>query len=125
MMLLALLFVCGITNAQTNKSKSPPKTTGKTAPAKRAPAPAPKVEITVTLKNLAETNVAVFAGEKEGIRDPKLRVLGGRSTNVIYLKTGDVVCIMTEDKKALSCADIKAATTIVEVNSSGTVITSR
>lgn len=111
--------------AQTTNGKNPPKNSGKSAPVKRQTAPTPKVEVTITLKNLAETNVAVFAGSKEGIRNPDLRTLGGRSNNVVYLKTGDVVCIMTAEKKALSCADIKPATTIVEINASGTVITAR
>ncbi len=123
--LLMGVMVTQVTLAQNTKAKTTPKEPGKQAPVKRTPAPAAKVEVTVTLKNLAEANVAVYAGDKEGIRAPKVRVLGGRSTNVIYLKTGDVVCIVNDSKKAVSCAEIKAGTTTVEVNASGTVVTSR
>ncbi len=113
---VALLVACQQLNAQS-KSKSSSK-----APVKKAVVPAPGKEVTVTVKNLAEKNIALFAGNREGLKDPSIKELGGHSTNTLYLRVNDVACIMDDKKKPKSCAEIKATTTMLEVNSSGTVV---
>ena len=85
-------------------------------------APAANTEMAITLKNTATTNIYVFAGPKEGIRDPKVQTYGGLSKNTLYLQVNDVVCLMTEEVKPKACASIKDGTTMLEVNTSGTAI---
>ena len=90
----------------------------KTAPA----TPAANTELTITLKNTAATNIYVFAGPKEDIRNPRVQTYGGFSKNTLYLQVNDVVCLMTEDVKPKACTSIKPGTSAIEVNSSGTTI---
>ena len=113
---VVLLIASQQLSAQS-KSKSPAKAT-----AKKAVVPAPGKEITVSVKNLAEKNIALFAGNREGLKDPAIKELGGHSTNTLYLRVNDVACIMDDKKKPKSCAEVKATTAVLEVNSSGTVI---
>jgi hypothetical protein len=87
-----------------------------------APAPAANTELLITLKNTAVTNIYVFAGPKEDIRNPKVETYGGLSKNTLYLQVNDVVCLMTEDLKPKACTSIKPGTTNIEVNPSGTTI---
>ena len=82
-------------------------------------------EVQIVLKNAAEKSVAVFAGPKEEIKDPKLKVVGGLSKNTLYLKENDAVCLMTVDKRPLACTMIKPGITSVEVNVSANGISSK
>lgn len=77
-------------------------------------------EVTIVVKNTCEKSVAVFAGPRENIKEPKLNAYGGLSTNKVYIHENDVVCLMTSDKKPVACTVIKPGMTTVEVNSSGT-----
>lgn len=89
-----------------------------------APA-ASSVEMTITLKNSAEHTIIIFAGNKEGIRDPKVQTYGGLSKNTLYLQSSDVICLMNTDKKPMACTSVKPGITNVEVNSSGNAITAK
>ena len=88
-------------------------------------APSSSKPMIITLQNLAEKSVAVFAGPKEGIKDPKVNVIGGLSKNIIYLKENDAVCLMTVDKRPIACTLIKPGVTQVEVNVSANAISSK
>ncbi len=77
-------------------------------------------EVTIVVKNTCEKSVAVFAGPRENIKEPKLNAYGGLSTNKVYIHENDVVCLMTSDKKPVACTVIKPGMTTVEVNTSGT-----
>jgi len=70
----------------------------------------------ITLKNAAEKSVAIFAGPKEEIKEPKITVVGGLSKNTLYLKENEAVCLMTPDKRPIACTIIKPGVTSVEVN---------
>ncbi len=87
-------------------------------------APANKPVI-ITLHNAAEKSVAVFAGAKEEIKDPKISVVGGLSRNTLYLMVNDAVCLMTVDKRPVACVIIKPGVTTVEVNVSANAISSK
>lgn len=87
-----------------------------------APANQEKV---VTVKNSSEKSIAVFAGPREGIRDPKLKTFGGLSSNTVYVVPNDVVCLMSPDKKPIACAIVKNETTVVEINTSATAVTGK
>lgn len=119
---LTLLFIALIFTMQQVNAQSKSKSTSK-APAKKAVVPAPGKEVTLTIKNQAEKNIALFSGSRDGLKDPAIKELGGRSTNTLYLRVNDVACIMDDKKKPKSCAEIKATSTALEINSSGTVIT--
>ncbi|MBL0308546.1 MAG: hypothetical protein IPP77_02300 [Bacteroidetes bacterium] len=83
-------------------------------------------EVTITIRNKAEKPVAIFAGPKEGIRDPKVQTLGGMSLNKLYLRESEVVCLMDmAERKPTACAVIKAGMTTIEVNPSGTTLQSK
>lgn len=93
-----------------------------------APVPAPVAarEVTLTIRNNAERPVAIFAGPKEGIRDPKVKTLGGLSLNKLYLMENEVVCLMDmKELKPMACTVIRPGATFVEVNPSATTITSK
>ena len=76
----------------------------------------------VTVKNTCGNGIAIYAGPKEGIRDPKINTYGGMSTNKVYVMPNDVVCLMTVEKKPIACMVVKLETTSVEINSSATTI---
>jgi hypothetical protein len=82
-------------------------------------------EVVINFKNGAEKPVAIFAGPKEEIREPKLNTYGGMSSGKLYVKENEVVCLMTTDKKPIACALIKPGITSVEVNSSANAITGK
>ncbi len=88
-------------------------------------APAAGKEVQITLKNSSEKSVAVFAGPKEEIKDPKIKVIGGLSKNTLYLRENDAVCLMTVDKRPVACTMIKPGITSVEVNVSANAISSK
>jgi hypothetical protein len=99
-----------------------PAKPAKSSTAKKAPPTVEGKAITVTLKNLAEADISIFAGKREDLKTGQLKNFGGLSKNTLYIKENDVVCIM-KDKKPVSCADVKPGTTALEVNSSANVIT--
>jgi hypothetical protein len=78
--------------------------------------PARGKEVTITLKNTSGKGIAVFAGPREEIRDPKLQSFGGMSTNKIYVRENDAVCLMTTERKPIACVIIKPGMTTVEAN---------
>jgi len=88
-------------------------------------APAANAERTITLKNTSEKAAYIFAGHKEGIRDPKVRPVGGMSKNTLYMYDNDVVCLMTVEMRAIACTVIKETTTTVEINVSANGISSK
>lgn len=119
LMIAAAFAFCSLAaNAQEVASNDEP------AAKPEAPVQANK-EVTITIKNTCEKGVAVFAGPKEEIRDPKLNTYGGLSTNKVYIKENDVVCLMTSEKKPIACTLVKPGMTTVEVNTSATGVTGR
>ncbi|MCW5908569.1 MAG: hypothetical protein KIS94_11970 [Chitinophagales bacterium] len=82
-------------------------------------------ERAITVKNNSEKGVAIFAGPKENIREPRVQTFGGLSTNKVYVSPNDVVCLMTDDKKPIACTIVKAETTVVEINTSATGVTGK
>jgi hypothetical protein len=82
-------------------------------------------EVVITLRNTSEKPVPVFAGPKEGIRNPKIKAIGGLSKNTLYLEVNDVVCLMTNDLKPVACTNIKAGVNSVEINTSATTVTAK
>lgn len=82
-------------------------------------------EMVVVIKNNSENKISVFAGPKEGIREPKLNIYGGLSTNKVYVREGDVVCIMTDDKKPKSCTVVKPGVEQIEINTSATTLAAK
>ena len=83
-------------------------------------------EIIVTFKNTCDRPIAIFAGPKENLREPRLQTFGGLSTNnKLYVKENEVVCLMTEDKKPKACVILKPGITIVEVNVSANGISAK
>lgn len=89
-----------------------------------APTPAGKAVI-ITLHNAAEKSVAVFAGHKEDLKEPKITVVGGSSRNILYLTENDAVCLMTVDKRPAACTIIKPGMSTVEVNVSANGISGK
>lgn len=125
--LVYLLLLCAFSTAgfaQSSKSKGSNKTNSKTT-TKAPVVPAPGKAVTLSIKNTAEKNIALFAGGRDGLKDPAIKELGGLSTNTLYLHVNDVVCIMDDKKKPKSCAEIKSTTQALEINSSGTVVTAK
>ena len=119
---IALLsFVFHNSYAQTNtKKKTVSHTKSKTtAVAKKASPVVPGKEVTVTLKNLSEGTIAIFAGPKDELKNLTMKkTVGGLSKNTLYVRVNEVVCILNGEK-TVSCAAIHANTTLLEINSSG------
>ena len=82
-------------------------------------------DVVITLRNTSEKPVPVFAGPKEGIRNPKIKAIGGLSKNTLYLEVNDVVCLMTNEMKAVACTNIKPGISSVEINTSATTISAK
>ena len=125
-LIFTAVFVCwlaaGFTQTTTKKPSSS-KSKSKTA-VKAAPTVIGK-DITLTLKNLAEGSIQIFAGPKEELKNnQKRKTLGGLSKNILYLHVNEIVCIMNGDK-TVSCATITGASTLLEINSSGTAVTAK
>jgi hypothetical protein len=113
-----LAILCALTaSALAAYSQNPAPNNSSTTPVNQ--------EKTVIVKNTSEKSIAVFAGPKEGIREPRLNTYGGLSSNKVYVKVNDVVCLMTDDKKPIACAIVKPETTSVEVNVSATGVTAK
>ncbi len=122
-LILSLFFAMPCIQAQTGKAKTTTTkkqtTTSKSKTHSKKPsAPAPVKEVTVILHNDSEGTVSVFAGHKEDLKEPKLTIVGGKSDNRLYLKTNDVVCIISKGK-TVACAGIKSSTTKLSISLSG------
>lgn len=122
---LMLTFFVTAVSAQNEVAVNVPKATAiienPTAPATNTAGK----EMTIVLRNSAEKSVAVFAGPKDQLKEPKITVVGGLSKNNLYLKENDAVCLMTVDKRPVACTIIKPGITTVEVNTSANGITSK
>jgi hypothetical protein len=122
---IAVVLLALTAGAQTNTKKSSSQksksksSTGSTHHA----APVYGKEVQFTLKNLAEGTIPIFAGPKEDMKDIlKRKTVGGLSTNKMFLRVNEVVCIL-KDGKTVSCGVVKPTTTTMEINISGTAIT--
>lgn len=114
-------FVC----AQGAEKMSDVPKLGAAVETKPSVSTTPGKEVTITLKNTSEKPVAIFAGPKEGIRDPKVMAVGGMSLNKLYLRENEVVCLVTVDKRPTACASIKPGMTSVEINTAATTVTGK
>ena len=76
-------------------------------------------ELTITLKNDCEKHLQIFAGSKKQVFDGKSQTLGGVSTNTLYIREGDVVCIMNDPRTIQACSIAKDGITKIEINKSG------
>jgi len=85
----------------------------------KAPSTIQAKDITLTLKNDCTNHISVFAGPKKEVFDGKSLPVGGMSTNTLYVKEGDIVCIMTGPKTIQACAVAKEGTSKIEINKSG------
>lgn len=121
-LIFSAILICwlamGFAQTTTKKpSASKSKTTTKAKPT------VPGKDVTVTLKNLSEASIQVFAGPKEELKNNlKKKTVGGLSKNTLYLHANEIVCILN-GTKTVSCASITGNTTLLEINSSGNVIT--
>jgi hypothetical protein len=121
-----LLFVfIGTSKAQTAEASmgtTLPRLSTVSAPAVAAPGK----EVTIAFRSFCERPVAIFAGPKEGIREPRIQTFGGLSNyQKLYLRENEVVCLMLPDKRPSACTIIKPGFTTVEVNASANAISSR
>jgi hypothetical protein len=121
-LLFILLFLAGgiMAQATTKKPTTKSKTT-KTKTTTKVTKVAPSA-ITVKLTSKCEKDLMIYAGPKDKLRDPKQREVGGLSVNTLYLKTGDVICIMDAKKKPTSCINVTKETPALQINSAGTAI---
>lgn len=125
--ILLALFVLTFLSSyeQTTLKKSNTAQTTKHKTDAKNPAPVYGKEIQITLKNLAEGTVSVFAGPKEDLKDKtKRKTVGGLGTNTLYVRINEVVCIMNGEK-TVSCTAVKATTKLLEINSSALAITEK
>ncbi len=120
-------FAFHTAHAQTTVKKKPTstsKTKTTAAPKKAAPVAIGK-EVSLTLKNLSEGSIAIFAGPKDELKNTlKKKTVGGLSKNTLYLHVNEVVCILNADK-IVSCVTIQGTSTFLEINSSGNLITAK
>ena len=114
-----------VSNAYPQTTTTPKKTTAKTkkTTAKKTAPPLSRKDITITLINSDEHSVSIFAGAKADLKTPKLKIAGGLSTNTLYVKENDVVCIMDDSHKPTGCIDVPPGTKSVQINSSGNGLT--
>lgn len=120
-----LILAAGVSSAQTTGSVVVPQPATAVVNAPVQPANANAKPVTISLRNNAEKSVAVFAGPKEELKEPRITVAGGLSNNTLYLKEGDAVCLMTIDKRPVACTIVKPGVTSVEVNVSANAISSK
>ena len=76
-------------------------------------------DITLSIKNSCGAIINLYAGPKKDVFNGSSQQLGGHSTNSLYLKEGDMVCIMKEPKVIQACTQARAGMTKVEINPSG------
>lgn len=82
-------------------------------------------EITLPVKNTSGKTIGIYAGPKEGIRDPQVQSFGGLSTNKVYVKLNDVVCLMNPDKTPKACMMVKPGVSMAEVNEAANSIVAK
>ena len=82
-------------------------------------------EVTVNIKNTAGVPVYIYSGPKEGLRDLKVRELGGASLNKLYLHENEIVCLVSHENKLGACTIIKPGVTNVEVNTTASNLTNK
>ncbi|MES2620795.1 MAG: hypothetical protein V4615_08080 [Bacteroidota bacterium] len=123
LLLVSALYNASAQNAEAGITSDVPRIVTKA----EAPAiAAAGKEMVIDFKNRAERPVAIFAGPKENIRNPKIETYGGLSNfQKFYLKENDVVCLMAPDKTPKACTVIKSGMTLVEVNSSANGISAK
>ena len=123
---LTVLILTSATIFAQSQNESKPIIPKATAITETPIAPPVGKDVVITLKNGSEIPIAIFAGPREGIREPKITTYGGLSSNnKLYIHENDVVCLMTVDKRPLACASVKAGVTVVEVNSSANGISAK
>lgn len=123
--LLSFAFHNGYAQTGTRKKTTTTTKTKTTVVAKKASPVVPGKEVTVTLKNLSEGTIAIFAGPKDELKNlTKKKTVGGLSKNTLYVRVNEVVCILNGEK-TVSCASIQANTTALEINSSGNAIVAK
>ncbi len=116
-MIVSVCFLTLQASAQTNKKPAAKKPV-QSAPAKPKNTE-PPVELTIDLVNSCTKNQMIYAGPKKDLFTGKYIDAGGISHNTIYIKSGDVVCIMNDKKSVKACTDAKKGMTKIEVNQSG------
>ena len=100
-------------SAQTTNTKKPvAKKSVKPATTNNAP----QKELTIKLVNDCTKSQMVYTGPKKDVFHGKYQDIGGSSTNTIYVKSGDVVCIMKDKKSVKACNDAKTTTSKMEIN---------
>lgn len=124
MISMLLLFAASTlyVNAQTENSHTEYPKANAVTEQQTAPKPLGK-EVKLQLINDGLGQIIVFAGPREEIRNPKVNTYGGLSTNTLYLREGEVVCLMTSDMKMKSCSVIKEGMKELHINTSATTIT--
>jgi hypothetical protein len=85
----------------------------------KAPATIQAKEIKVELKNDCGKHITIYAGDKKEVFDGHSQSIGGMSTNTLYVKEGDVVCIMNDPKTIQACSILKPGVSKVEINPGG------
>jgi hypothetical protein len=87
----------------------------------------PGTSVALSLKNMSDNKVTIFAGPRDELSNPKTRqkVYEGQSTNTVYASVNEVVCILGADGKPVSCIDVMPNAEELEVDNSGTKISSR
>ena len=76
-------------------------------------------DITLSIKNSCGTIINLYAGPKKDVFNGSTQALGGHSTNILYLKESDMICIMSAPKTIQACTQARAGMTKVEINPSG------
>ena len=112
---LLLVFIAPVSaqNAEASINAGIPKISSKV----EAPVASPGKEMVIDFVNTCEKPVAIFAGPKENIRNPRIETYGGLSRyQKFYLRENEVVCLMALDKRPTACTVIKPGVTTVEVN---------
>ena len=88
------------------------------------PTGAPGTSVAMSLKNLSDNKVTIFAGPREELSNPKTRqkAFEGQSTNTVYASVSEVVCILGRDEKPISCVDVMPNAEELEIDNTGTTI---
>lgn len=85
----------------------------------KAPSTSIQKELSIELKNDCGKQIAIYAGDKKEVFGGHAQTFGGMSKNTIYVKDGDVVCIMNDPKTIQACSIVKPTTTKIEINPGG------
>ena len=85
----------------------------------KAPTTIEAKEISVDLKNSCGKHITIFAGSKKEVYDGHSQSIGGMSNNTLYVREGDVVCIMNDPKTIQACSILKPGVSKIEINTAG------